>query len=224
MKKLIIFGTGKIAEAVSFYFNRDSNFEICAYVCDSEFIQGKNFLGKRVIATEDVEAIYAASECSVFVAVGYQGMNSVRTEKVEYFKGLGYQLANYASPNVKGEFSIGENSIVMDDAVIQPCVKIGSNVFIWGGAMIGHHAEIRDNCWVTGSCAIGGLVVLGNGSFVGLNATIANEVMIGKSTMIGAGTLCCRSINENSVLVAKETESHRLNSQQFIRLSSCFRT
>lgn len=223
MKKLVIFGTGKIAEAITFYFERDSDFEICAYVCDREFIQDNEFLGKRVISTEDVEAEYCKSEYFVFVAVGYQGMNSIRKNKVEYFKGLGYQLANYISPYVKGDFSIGENSIVMDDTAIQPCVTIGNNVFIWGGAMIGHHSEISDHCWITGSSAIGGLVTLGNSSFVGLNATIANEITIGQSTMIGAGALCCRSVKEYSVLVLKETELHRLDSQQFTRLSSCFR-
>jgi sugar O-acyltransferase (sialic acid O-acetyltransferase NeuD family) len=223
MKKLIIFGTGKISEAVSYFFNRDSDYEICAYVCDKDFLVADAFLGRPVISTDVAHEIYPAKEFYVFVAIGYQGMNAIRAEKVSYFKGLGYKFANYVTPVCDTTFSLGENSIVMDGAVIQPCVSIGNNVFVWGGTLIGHHAAIHDNCWLTGSCSIGGLAKVGKGTFIGLNATIGNEILIGNECMIGAGTLCCKDIPSKSVLVAPDTEIHRMNSEQFSRFSSCFR-
>ena len=222
-KKLIIFGTGKISESVSYFFERDSEWEICSYVCDDAFVNADTFLGKPVIALSKFEGKFKTDEYHIFVAVGYQAMNQLRKAKLEYFKKLGFSFANYKSPNAQGNFTIGENSIVMDNAMIQPCAKIGNNVFVWGGAMIGHHAVIEDNCWLTGGCLIGGITKIGQSTFVGLGAMVGHEVIIGEKCMLGAGTLACKSLPSGTVLVEPNTESHRLNSDQFTRMSTCFR-
>ncbi|MCO6499929.1 MAG: acetyltransferase [Vicingus serpentipes] len=222
-KQLIIFGAGKIAEAVSYYFERDSEYIIAAYIVDDTYATAATFLNKPLIKLSDVEQKYPPSEYTVFVATGYQGINQLRTSKYQHFKQLGYSIANYVSPYVKGNFTIGENSIVMDNAVIQPCVEFGNNVFVWGGSMVGHHAIIQDNCWLTGGCQIGGIVNLGAGTFVGLGAVIGNEVQIGEKCMIGASTLTTKSLKDKTVLLVPPTEPHRLNSDQFTRMSSCFR-
>ena len=222
-KNLIIFGAGKIAEAVSYYFNRDSDYKIVAYTVDDTYATKETFLNKPLIKLSQLNTKYSPGNHYVFVATGYQGINQLRTSKYEYFKTSGYSFASYISPYVKGDFIIGENTIVMDNAVIQPCVEFGKNVFVWGGAMVGHHTVIEDNCWLTGGCQIGGIVKLGEGTFVGLGAVIGNEVNIGKKCMIGASTLTTKNIEEKTVLMAPPTEIHRLNSDQFTRMSSCFR-
>ena len=105
----------------------------------------------------EVQEKYPPNKYTVFIATGYQGINKLRTTKYEYFKQLGYSFASYVSPYVKGNFTIGENTIIMDNAIVQPCVKFGDNVFVWGGAMVGHHVIIENNCWLTGGCLIGGI-------------------------------------------------------------------
>jgi len=224
MNKLIIFGVGKIAEAVSYFFNRDSGYEISAYVVDDLFFNKQVFLGKPVFPLSKFDDNFKPSEYKIFVAVGYQGMNQMRSQKVQLFREKGFTFANYRSPLVVGNYTLGDNSIVMDGAIIQPCVVFGNNVFVWGGAMVGHHAKIEDNCWLTGGCSVGGISVIGESTFVGLGAIIGNEIVIGKKSMLGAGTLICREITDGTVLVAQNTEPHRLNSDQFTRMSTCFRT
>lgn len=222
-KQLIIFGAGKISEAVSYYFNREKDYEIIAYVVDDAFALESTFLNKPLVKLSEVESLYSPDTCSVFVAIGYQGMNKVRTERFNFFKEKGYTFASYVSPYVKGDFTLGQNSIVMDNAVMQPCVSLGDNVFVWGGAMIGHHVVIQHNCWLTGGCQIGGAVTVGTGTFVGLGAVVGNEVIIGDECMLGACTFTTRSLGEKTVLIAPPTAPHRLNSAQFTRLSTCFR-
>lgn len=223
-QNLIIFGAGKISEAVTYFFERDSSYEIKAYVCDDNYAKNENFMGKPLVALSKVTELYPPSDYKAFVAVGYQGMNNLRTMKLEYLKNLGYSFASYISPYVKGNYSIGENSIVMDYAMIQPCVTIGNNVFVWGGAMIGHHATIDDNVWLTGGCMIGGVTKIGKNTFVGLGAIVGHEVQVGEKCMLGASSLITKSIGDGIVLVAPSTEPHRLNSDQFTRMSTCFRT
>jgi sugar O-acyltransferase (sialic acid O-acetyltransferase NeuD family) len=220
---LIIFGTGKISEAVSYFLNRDSRFEISAYIIDDHYYKSDIFLNKPVVKLSDVFQHYNPQEYYAFVALGYQGMNKLRSEKYTYLKNLGYQFASYRSPYIQGDFSIGENSIIMDGAVIQPLAQFANNVFVWGGAIVGHHAVIQDNCWLTGGCQIGGSVNLGEGTFVGMGAMVGQEVKTGVECMLGAGTLTIRSIGDKAVVVEQQTDIHRLNSQQFTRMSSCFR-
>ena len=222
-QKLLIFGTGKISESVSYFFNRDSSYEIVAYLLDDEYINGNLFLGKPVISVSSCDQIYSPKEYHAFVAVGYQGMNSLRTDKVNLLKNKGYKLASYISPNVLGDFVVGENTIIMDHAMIQPCAKFGDNVFVWGGAMIGHHAEIKDNCWITGGALIGGITIIKQNTFVGLGAIIGHEIIVGEKCMIGAGTIACTPVNDGTVLIEPNTIAHRLNSDQFTRMSTCFR-
>lgn len=223
-KPLIIFGTGKIAEAVSYFFERDSEYNINAYVVDDIYADKTSFLGKKVIKLSELSANFKVEDTSVFIAVGYQGINKLRTQKYEFFKQEGYKFASYISPFVKGNFIVGENTIIMDNAMIQPCAKFGNNVFVWGGSMVGHHSIIQDNCWLTGGCLIGGSVQLGNGTFIGMGAILGQEVKTGEMCMIGAGTITIKNIADKVVIIAPPTETHRLNSDQFTRMSSCFRT
>lgn len=222
-KPLIIFGNGKIAEAVAFYFQRDSDYTIHAYVVDDAYAKNEFFLNKPVVKMSNIQEKLNPEKHTVFIAVGYQGMNSLRADKYRFFKNLGYSFANYKSPHVYGDYTTGENTIVMDGAIIQPYASFGNNVFVWGGAMVGHHATINDDCWLTGGCLIGGSVNLGRGSFAGMGAIVGQEVKTGIECMLGAGTLTIRSIGDKAVVVAQQTDLHRLNSEQFTRMSACFR-
>ena len=223
-KELIIFGAGKIAEAVTYFFERDSEYHIVAYLVDDIYVNKDTCFGKPLIKLSEVVVKYSPDQYSVFVATGYQGMNQLRSSKYEYLKEKGYSFASYISPLVKGNFTIGENTIIMDGAMIQPCVTFGNNVFVWGGAMVGHHAIIEDNCWLTGGCLVGGVTRIGKNTFVGLGAMVGHEVTVGEKCMLGAATLVIKSIGDGVVLIAPPTEPHRLNSDQFTRMSSCFRT
>jgi sugar O-acyltransferase (sialic acid O-acetyltransferase NeuD family) len=223
-KKLLIFGAGKIAEVITYFYNRDSEYNIVGYVCDDAYKKSDSFNGKPLIEISKVASRYSAQNHYIFVAVGYQEMNNFRTSKFEFFKSLGYSFANYSSPFVRGNFTIGENSIVMDLAIIQPNVIIRNNVFVWSGAMIGHHAIIDDNCWLTGGCLVGGASTIGKGSFLGLGAMVGHEIQIGEKCMLGAGSLTTKSIGNGVVLITPATEPHRLNSEQFTKMSTCFKS
>lgn len=222
MKELVIFGTGKISECVSYYFERDGDYQIAAYCCDRSFIERETFNGRPVVAFENIVEEYPPDRFSLFIALGYHGLNRLRKLKCEEGIEKGYNLASYISPYVFGDLKIGGNSLLLDGAIVQPKVKIGNNVFVWGGAMIGHHAIIQDHCWVTGSANIGGLSILGSESFLGLNATIGHEVTVGVRCLLGANTLITRSIASGSVFLSCDSPKHRLNVDQFLKISSSF--
>lgn len=223
MRKLIVFGAGKISEVVTVCFEQDDEYEICAYVCDDGFVTAQTFCGKPLVALSQAVERFPPQEYSAFVALGYQGMNALRAQKVDWFCQRGYALASHVNPGARGIKSIGPNSIIMAQSSLQPCASFGQNVFVWGGAMVGHHTQIGNDCWIAGGAVIGGGVRLGARCFVGVGAIIGHEVKVGDDCMLGAGTLTCRDVPAGTVLMQPDTAPYRLNTAQFCRLSSCFR-
>ena len=52
MKRLIVFGTGKISECVSYYFERERKYKIEAFCCDRSFLLHHTFNGRPVVAKD----------------------------------------------------------------------------------------------------------------------------------------------------------------------------
>lgn len=222
MKDLIIFGTGTIAQCMAYYFEREGQWRIAAFCVDAAHKTQEEFLGRPVVTFEEIETKYPPAKYVMFVALGYHQVNALRRLKFDAAKAKGYRLASYVSPHVTGKFQIGENSFVLDGAVMQPFVELGNDVFVWGGAMLGHNAVIEDHCWITGSANIGGFVHLGKGCFVGLNATVGQSVTVGKNCILGANSLSTKNVPEGAVIVVRDTEAHRLGTDHFLKITSCF--
>ena len=221
-KPLIIFGTGKIAEVVSYYATEECGFTVAAYTVDSAHKQADTFLGKPVVEFEDLQAQYPAERYAMFVAVGYHNLNKLRAEKCASVRAQGYQLISVVSPNAVLAKNIihGENCFIMPPCIIHPCVQLGDNVFVWSGAMIGHHSVIADHCWFTSNCNIGGNVVMGQNCFVALNATVSHSVRLGKLCFLGANTLVTKNMEDEQVVIAESSKPIKLNSSQFLKFST----
>tara|TARA_Y100001968_G_C19390946_1_gene735559 strand:+ start:642 stop:1325 length:684 start_codon:yes stop_codon:yes gene_type:complete len=222
-KKLIIFGTGIISDCLTSYFENQTKYEIVAYSVDKEFINTQKFKDKPLLAKEDIIKMYTPNDCYIFVALGYHNLNKLREDKFNYFKKNGFRFASlipdcYQNIPVK----IGQNCLVLPGVTLQPHCQINDNVFIWSNALIGHHSIINNNCWVTGGSTIGGVSKLGDNSFLGLNATVGPNISIGENCILGAHTLTTRNLLSNSVVVQPDTSIHRLDSNQFLRITREF--
>ena len=222
MKKLILFGNGKIADVVFYYFNNDSSYKVATFTCDRKFIASPQFNGLPVIAFEEIEERCPPSEYCMFIATGYQDLNSLRTKKYLAAKEKGYEIISFIHPqaDVPKNVSIGENTIIMNNAVVQPSVKIGNNVFVWGGSVIGHHSVVGDNCWLTSSTNISGNVVIGKNCFFGINATLGHSITIGDNCFIGANALQVKNLADDKVVIAESSKVIKLSSKDFLRFSS----
>lgn len=221
---IVIIGSGKIAEVVAYYFDTDSDYEICAFSCDADFLHDDHYLGKPCVALNRLVRQYPPDTYKAFVALGYQGLNALRQEKYIWAKEQGYELISYISPHshAPSDMKYGDNCLVLESQSIQPAVTLGNNVFVFNGSLIGHHSRIGDHCWITSEASISGVVTLGEACFVGTNATIGHEVAIGANSMIGAGTLVTKSLDKESVITQMPSPRHRLNSKQFLKISQVF--
>lgn len=216
MNKLIIFGNGDIAELAYFYFKNESDYEVCAFTVDKEFIKEDTFSGGLpVVPFDEIEEAFPASEYEAFIAVSYYKMNQIRATKYQEVKHKGYTLASFVSNKATNYAEcIGENCFILEDNTIQPFVKIGNNVTLWSGNHIGHHSVIEDHCFISSQVVISGGCKIGESTFIGVNSTLRDHIQIGQANMIGAGCLVLANTEDKSVFIEKGTELSRVPSNR----------
>ena len=200
MKKIIIFGTGELAQRI-FYYLQDSDDQVVAFCANKSKIDKEELLGLPIITFENIEEKFPPSEFSMFIALAYSEMNKKRTKFFEEAKSKGYELYSYIHPSTKiwDKFEMGENCFILANNVIQPFVKIGNNVLICSNNLISHNTTIDDNCFITSNVTIGGHVTIGKNCFVGLSSTINQRIKIGNECIIGAGTIISKNVNDKEV-------------------------
>lgn len=220
-KKIVLFGSGKIAEVVYYYATEECGFEVVAFCVDDEYKKTDNLLGKPVIGFTEVESKYPPDSFDMFIGVGYHDLNELRKQKCEEAIAKGYKLVSIISPKAGVPLNVthGYNCFFMSPAIIHPYVSFGNNVFVWSGAMVGHHSNIGDHCWLTSTCNIGGNVKMGEQVFVAMNVTISHSVEIGDKCFLGSNTLVIKNLENEQVVIAESSKPIRLNSKQFLKMS-----
>lgn len=219
MKKLVIFGIGEQAEMAYYYFTNDSKYEVVAFSVDKSFIDKKELFDLPIVPFEDIEKFFPKNEYEFFIAIGYNKINKLRTEKYLSCKEKGYKIASYVSSRASiFTNKIGENTFILEDNTIQPYVIIGDNVTLWSGNHIGHHSVIKSNCFIASHVVISGGCEIGENTFIGVNATLRDHIKIGKSNVIGAGALILNDTEDSKVFMANQTEVSKVPSNRLRRI------
>lgn len=222
MKPIVLFGVGKMAEVLLYFFRHHSPFEVAAVTADRAFLDGPRWQDLPAVAFEEIEKHYPPQKYHMFVAVGYQDLNGLRAGKCAAAKTKGYSLVSYVHPDsgLPRDCEYGENCFIMNHVMIHPRVRLGNDVFVWSGAMIGHHSTIGDHCWITSGANISGVVTVGKSCFFAVNATVAHNVVMGDECFVGANALVTKCTGNGEVFLAESTKPFRLNSRQFLRMSN----
>ena len=205
-----------------YYFRQLDQFQVVALTVDKNFLSKDKKWGLPIVPFENLELRYSPADYHMFIALGYQKLNQLRSQKCIEAKAKGYSLVSCLgkNANVPSDLIYGENCFIMDNTMIHPCVKIGNNNFIWSGVMIGHHSVIGDHCWFTSCAQLAGGVKLGNNCFLSINATLGNQITVGRNCFFGANSLVTQCTKENEVYIEKSSSAHRLTSKQFIKMTS----
>jgi len=201
--KLIVFGTGDIAQIAAYYFESDGLADVVAFTVDDAYRTADEYEGRPLVSFENVAQRFPPDEHRMFIALSYAQMNRLRARKFDEAKRAGYELASYISPDCtyRSQFPPGENAFIFEDNTVQPFVRIGANVTLWSGNHIGHHSTIADHNFVSSHVVISGHCTIESYSFLGVNATIAHGVTIAEGTLLGAGVVMAKDSQPNGVYV-----------------------
>lgn len=203
MAKIIIFGTGDIAQIAYYYLDIDSEHEVVAFTVDKAYISGDVFEGKPIIAFEELTKLYPPSDYKMFIALSYSNLNKVREAKYHEAKAKGYELISYVSSKCSymSPFECGDNCFIFEDNTIQSFVKIGNNVILWSGNHIGHHSVLHDHLFISSHVVVSGHCTISSNTFIGVNSTIGHQVTIATENIIGAGSIITKSTEHGDVYV-----------------------
>jgi len=215
-KKVVLFGTGAIAQVVHYYLINDSDYEVAALTVDKDYLKEQRLFGLPVVPFEDVERYYPPEKFAMFIAISYRQVNKLRAQRYYDAKKKGYSLISYVSPKsvVWPNVKIGDNCFIFENQTIQPFVKIGNNVIIWSGNHIGHHTVIKDHCFISSHVVISGNVIIEPYCFLGVNSTIRDGITIARECVIGAGAIILEATKEKGVYVTSAAKLHPLDSSE----------
>lgn len=202
-KKLVIIGTGETANLAYEYFTYDSEYEVCAFSVNSDYLKEKVFKALPVVEFEEVEKLYNPDEYSIFIALAGEKLNRKRIKLYNAAKKKGYKFASYVSSHafVWHNVEIGDNCFILENNVLQPFSKIGNNVIMWSGNHLGHQSYIKDNCFITSHCVISGFCKIGESSYLGVNCSIADKVIVAKDNFIAMNATVNKNTKENGLYI-----------------------
>jgi sugar O-acyltransferase (sialic acid O-acetyltransferase NeuD family) len=204
MSKVIIFGVQDFAQLADYYLRNDSEHEVVAFSVNEEYLpEGGEFLGKPVIAFEEIENTMSPDDFVFFAPLSPKGMNTLRQKVYLDIKDKGYKFINYISSKatILNDYQIGENCFILENNTIQPFTKIGNNVVLWSGNHIGHHGEIKDHVSFTSHVVMSGHCLIEENSFFGVNSTLRDGLRIAKGSLIAMGATVNKNTEEWSVYI-----------------------
>jgi sugar O-acyltransferase (sialic acid O-acetyltransferase NeuD family) len=206
-QKIVIFGTGDIAQIAKYYFDIDSDYEVAAFTADKAYMIESTFEGKPVIAFEELNEAFPPTAYKMFIAVSYASMNKFREKKYNEAVERGYDLVSYVSSKCSymSQFPCGKNCFIFEDNTIQPFVHIKDNVTLWSGNHIGHHSTIESHNFISSHVVISGHCHIKSNCFLGVNATLHNNVTIEKETLVAAGAIIGKNSVEQGVYLPAKT-------------------
>lgn len=209
-KKILLFGDGRFAELAWYVLTHDSPHNVVAFVVDGAYLSKKDIFGIPVVAFEDCVSNYGPADFSMFVPLGYKGLNSLRQKKYLEAKSKGYGFISYVSSRAStwDNVSIGENCMIYENTTLQPFCKIGNNTIVRSSVHISHHVEVGEHCFISAGTCIGGNAQIGNSSFLGLSSTIRDNLTIAEKTFAAAGCVVVSDTEPNGLYLgvpAKKT-------------------
>lgn len=219
-RKLVIVGDSAIAEIAYEYFTHDSPYDVAAFTVDAAFLTRSELFGLPVVDFATLEQRFPPSGYDLFVALGYNQLNRLRTRFYRAGKERGYRFASYVSSRafVWRNVEIGENCFVLEGNVLQPFVRVGDNVTLWSGNHIGHHSTIGSHCFIASHVVVSGFCEIEESCFMGVNATIANNVRIARDCLVGAGATILRDTEPDRIYGAKATVPAERSARTYFRV------
>lgn len=133
----------------------------------------------------------------VIVAIGNTEIRQKIQESIEKDR-----LVTLIHPSaVVSEAAIGEGSVVLAGAVINPGTRIGKGSIINTSSSVDHDCLVGNYVHVSVGAHIAGGVTIGDSTWIGAGAIVSNHLNICGGCLIGAGAVVIKDIREAGVYI-----------------------
>jgi sugar O-acyltransferase (sialic acid O-acetyltransferase NeuD family) len=218
-QKIVLAGNAITAEILLAYLQLDPRYEIAGFTVDDEFVAKTGAAVSPVVGLSEIVRAFSPVNHRVIMALGYNDLNRTREAMFSRLKARGYRLETYIHPDARvyTDNPLGEGSVVLPSAVIEPGAQLGSNTMVWSNVTLAHHSSVADNCWVAAGTVVSGNAKVLHNTFLGVGCTIVNAVTVGEFNIVGAGALVSRNTKAHSVYLARSAEPFRYSSENYIK-------
>lgn len=199
-KEIIILGTGGHATSVA-NVALSAGFNIKAFATPK--ITNSRYLDYPVIDENDIFKM----KNSTALALGI-GDNHLRVQIFNKFqdKLTSFSLDNiyfptliHASASIGFQTTINAGTVVMPNATIGPCSRIGNACIINTNASIDHDSVMEDFSSLAPGVNAGGGVSIGHSSALGIGVAIKHNIKIGKHVVVGAKSYVHHDLPDNVI-------------------------
>lgn len=90
---------------------------------------------------------------------------------------------------------IGEGTVIMANAVVNPGAVIGRHCIINTSAVVEHDNRLGDFIHLSVGAKLGGSVTVGNNTFIGIGSSVINNITVACDSIIGAGSVVLRDLS-----------------------------
>lgn len=219
MKKVLLAGNAITAEILSTYLRRDARYEVAGFTVDDEFVTEGGVDGYRTVGLSEAINAFSSDTYRVIMAMGYGELNRSRETMFGRLKAMGYGIETYIHPNARvfTDRPVGEGSVVLPGAVIEPHARVGANTMVWSNVTLAHHSSVDDHCWVAAGTVVSGQAKVLRNTFLGVSSTVVNAVTVGEFNIVGASALISRDTKPHSVHLARSAEPFRYSSDDYVK-------
>lgn len=219
MTQIVLAGNSISANILYEYIKDDPSLTVVACVVDDQYIDKAVLDTVPSVGITEIVARFPPADHKILMAMGYDQVNEVRAGMFRRLKNLGYSMLTWIHPRaiICTRHPVGEGSVIMPGALVEPGTKIGCDCFLWGNVVVAHDAIVDDHCWLAAGAVVSGMAHVGARNFIGVNATIANKVQTGESCIIGGSAFISKNIKANSVYLARSAEPFRCSAEDYCK-------
>lgn len=208
-KQILIYGAGTYGKIVYHDIKQfGEDVEVASFVMDEKYVYTDSLYGIPIVPFEKVDNEYPPEDYQMLVCCGYTVM---RNRKIMYdrAKDKGYKLANYISSKAILENTplMGDNNIVLANAVIGYDGKMGSDNIIFQNVWLGHEFKIGSHSIIGFGSNIGGRAVIGNLSYISIGVTAKGRITFGDESLVGVGTNVIKDVEPFSTVVGNPAKT-----------------
>jgi len=196
VRDVIILGAGGHAKVIADIVEKSGD-KVIGFLDDNLEIQNNIVYDeKKIIGT--IKEIKKFK--NIFFVIGI-GNNHIRKTLSEKYK-LNWYTAIHPNTIISKDVKIGEGSVVMAGAIINPGTIIGKHCIINTKVSIDHDNLIEDFVHLSPGSTLAGTVNIKELTWIGAGATVINNITIEKNNIIGAGAVVINNIdNTNKIFV-----------------------
>jgi sugar O-acyltransferase (sialic acid O-acetyltransferase NeuD family) len=169
MKDIVIYGASGHGKVIADIIEKSGG-RVRAFVDDDESLWDRSFFGLPLWQGMEVLLRRLKGEDAGFSVIVAMGQNEVRRKVVEKLETAGAWFAKAVHPSacVARGVEIGEGSVLMANAAVNPGSRIGKHCIINTAATVDHDCIIGDYVHLSPGAHLGGTVHVGRESWLGV--------------------------------------------------------